>query len=168
MLGLPQVTEGIICLGFTPWNEMRLDEQPHLVAIGGELAEEEARVFDVHVVAPSGELHGEELVRRQRTHQERGLVEQHLAERETVDVSLGSVVQPVVREVESACDALDGRADERRIVATQDEGVDVLRGLAGVVQQHHGRAPDDHDLAADGHGSELVGERKESAADVVT
>jgi hypothetical protein len=80
MLGLPQITEGIVCLGFASGNDVGLDELPYLVTIGGELAEEEARVLDVHVVAPRGELHGEELVRRQRSHPERGLVEQNLEE----------------------------------------------------------------------------------------
>jgi hypothetical protein len=73
MLGLPEIAEREIRLGLASGNNVWFDESPYLFPIGGELGEEEARVFDVHVVAPRGQLHGEELVGRQRAHQQRGL-----------------------------------------------------------------------------------------------
>ncbi len=40
MLGLPEITECIVRLGLAPRNDVRLDEAPYLVSIGGELGEE--------------------------------------------------------------------------------------------------------------------------------
>jgi hypothetical protein len=106
MFGLPEITESIVRLCLASGDDMWLDEPPYFVPVLGELAEEEASVLDVHVVAPGGQLHREKLVRRQRSRQKSRLVYEELAERETVNISLGRVVQPVVGEIESAADVV--------------------------------------------------------------
>src|SRR6202012_1760875 len=137
-------------------NNVRLDDAPHLVPIGRELGEEKPCVLDIHIVAPGGQLHGEELVGCQRSYQERGLIEEDLAESETVDISLRRVVEPIVGKIEIAADALDGPTGERRIDAVEDDDIDVLRRFTRAVQEHHGRTTDDDDLAPGGHALELA------------
>jgi len=168
MFALPQVTKGEVCLGFASWNEVWLDEPPRLLAIRRELGKEEACVLDVDVVTPRGQFHGEELMRRQRTYQKRRFVDEDIAEREAVDVSLGSVVQPVLGEVERPRHSPNCTADEGRVDMAQDENVNVFCCLARSIQEHHGGATDDHDLAASGQICELARERQKSASDVVT
>lgn len=126
---------------------MGLNKAPHRLLIGGELAEEEASVVDVDVVAPGGELHREELVRCKRTYQQRGFVDEDITERKPVDVALGRVVQPVIGQIERPGNTLDGCADEQAIHVAQDQDVDVLGRLTSPVQKHHSCASDHRDLA---------------------
>jgi hypothetical protein len=55
MLGLPEITEGIIGLRLAPGNEVRLDVPPYLISVRGK-------------------LHGEELVRSRCPCQEPWLI----------------------------------------------------------------------------------------------
>jgi hypothetical protein len=158
---LPEVFKGVSGLQLATGNKERLDRLPYFLSLPFDLRQEKPSVTDVYVISPSAELHREKLLRPQGANQETGPVQQHHARKKALEISLRTIVEPILRQLEGPCHSACSLPENSGAARTQRANIDIPSCLAGVVQEDESGAPCEHDFLSlsPSRGLELTSKR---------